>query len=261
MLKERVLSALVLIPIALALLYLGGWWFTGLVVVFGVLAAYEAYTMLRRNDHAPLTWWGMGFVAVLIVTGMFDNDAVLFTVLTAGILLTLTRALFHKAAQPATDWTLTVGVALYLGVLMRHGPLLRNRADGLWWVIVALVITWIGDSAAYFVGTAIGRHRLAPRLSPKKSWEGAIAGGVAGALTGLLLVPFVLPLSPVQGMVLGLLIALVAVPGDLAESMFKRQCGVKDSSHLIPGHGGAFDRIDSLLFVFPVVYWFALLWG
>ena len=261
MLKQRVLSAVVLIPIALALLYLGGWWFTALVLLFGILAAYEAYVMLRRNDHAPLTWWGVLFVAALIVTGMTENDFWFFVVLVAGVLITLTRALFHVTSQPATDWTLTVGVALYLGVLMRHGPLLRNRPDGLWWVIVALVTTWIGDSAAYFVGTAIGRHRLAPRLSPKKSWEGAIAGWVSGALTGLLLVPLVLPLSPLQGLILGLLITLVAVPGDLAESMFKRQCGVKDSGHLIPGHGGAFDRIDSLLFVFPVVYWLALLWG
>ncbi len=262
MLKKRVISAAILIPVAALLLYLGGWWFTTLVLLFGVLAGYEAYTMLGKNGHMPLTWWGILFIAVLILTGMVDpGGRWFFIILTAGLLLTLTRALFHATKNPATDWALTVAVALYLGVLMRHGPLLRNLEHGLEWVLMALLVTWVADSGAYFIGTAIGRHPLAPRLSPKKTWEGAVGGWVVGVLVALIVGPWLLPITYPQAFVLGALISAISPPGDLAESMFKRQCGVKDSGHLIPGHGGAFDRIDSLLFVFPLVYWLALLWG
>ncbi len=263
MLRQRVLSALVFIPPALALLYLGGWWFTALVALFGGVAAWEAFAMLRRAGHRPLARLGTGLVVLLVVQAMAAPAAsITLAVLTAVVLISLTVALFHRSEQPATDWAWTLAVVMYLGLLVRYGPLLRNRPEGLRWVLAALVTTWVTDSAAYFVGLGLGRHRLAPRLSPKKTWEGAIGGWVLGVLLATGYLPWLVPsLSRGQALVLAAAICTVAPFGDLAESLLKRQCGVKDSGHWIPGHGGALDRIDSLLFVFPVVYALARVWG
>ena len=270
MLKQRVLSAAVLIPFAIGFLYLGGWWFAALVALVSLLAGYEAFAMLRRPDcggHEPFVWWGEAVLLLLVISAMFDGDGRLYFPLITGILLvTLSYALFRypRTHRAATDWAITIAVALYLGTFMRYGVLLRNRSHGLEWVAVGLVLTWIIDSGAYFVGMALGekRHPLAPQLSPKKSKEGVIGGTVSGILAALLLVPWLLPhVSRQQALLLGVLLSIIAPVGDLVESMFKRQCNLKDSGRLIPGHGGAFDRIDSLLFVVPTVYWLAVWWG
>ncbi|MDQ5851749.1 MAG: phosphatidate cytidylyltransferase, partial [Chloroflexota bacterium] len=120
----------------------------------------------------------------------------------------------------------------------------------------ALLITSANDTAAYFVGRAWGRRRMAPSISPNKSWEGA-AGGLAGAVVaGALLVPLLgLPISAAMGMLLGGVGGVAGQAGDLAESLLKRQAGIKDSGHLIPGHGGLLDRADSLLFTVPTLYY------
>ena len=263
MLKERVLSAVILIPIAFALLYLGGWWFALLVGFFGLMAGHEAYAMLREHGYAPFQVLGLLIIGLFVVFGVWpQGNRWMPFLITGAIMVTLVRALGQRTDQPATDWALTVAIAFYLGMLVRYGPLLRARPNGLKWVVIALLLTWISDSAAYFIGVGIGRHRLAPRLSPKKTWEGTIGEWLAGPLAGAVLVPLLLPpMTVVQGLVLGAAVSTVAPLGDLAESMLKRQCGVKDSGRLIPGHGGALDRIDSLLFVFPVVYAFSLWWG
>ncbi len=263
MLKERVISAVVLIPIAFVLLYLGGWWFALLVALFVGIAGHEAYGMLRHKGYAPFEMWGIALILTFILLSVLYSPKIwLAYTITAGIIVTLVRALAQRTEAPATDWALTLAVALYLGILAHYAPLLRARPQGFWWVVAALGLTWITDSGAFFIGTAVGKHRMAPRLSPKKTWEGTIGGWVVGVLAAMILVPLVLPgLSVGKAAVLGAAVATMAPLGDLAESMFKRQCGVKDSGHLIPGHGGALDRIDSLLFVFPTVYWFSLLWG
>jgi phosphatidate cytidylyltransferase len=121
------------------------------------------------------------------------------------------------------------------------------------------LITWVNDSAAYFVGKAIGRHPCAPYLSPKKTWEGTIGGWIGGLVAAVLLGQWLVDLPWSHGLALGALVATVAPFGDLAKSMVKRQMGVKDFRVLIPGHGGMLDRVDSLLFVAPVVYYYATL--
>jgi phosphatidate cytidylyltransferase len=139
---------------------------------------------------------------------------------------------------------------------MAHLIALRQLADGLAWVWLALLSTWGADTLAYFVGRTRGRHKLWPRHSPKKTWEG-LFGGIGGGLLGAAIVTSFSSLTWHTTLIIGTVVPVVALFGDLSISMMKRHVGVKDSSRLFPGHGGFLDRIDSLLFVSIVVYYYA----
>lgn len=257
MLRTRVLSAIVLIPIVAAVLYLGGWWFTGTILLVAGLAAYEFYGLLGEADLRGCRPLGLAMIATMILGAAQTEWKLwldgLFTLL---ILVSLVWHMWQKSRPaPGSDWMVTVAGMLYLGWLGSRFVALRVLPDGMWWVALVLLSTWITDSGAYFVGRRWGRRKLAPRLSPKKTWEGAVGGWLVGAaLTPA--VAAVMGLSPWHGLAVGILTATVAPFGDLAESMFKRQVGVKDSGTLIPGHGGMLDRIDSLLFVVPVIFYY-----
>jgi phosphatidate cytidylyltransferase len=149
--------------------------------------------------------------------------------------------------------------ALWVG-LLAYLPLLRDLPDGLAWVFTVLAISWCGDTGGYFAGKYFGKHKLYPLISPKKTWEG-VAGGVVLATVGVFVVREVaLPvLTVVDVLVLGPVLCLAGVVGDLSESMLKRALGVKDSGWIMPGHGGLLDRIDSVLFVAPLLYAYVVL--
>jgi len=158
-----------------------------------------------------------------------------------------------------------MGGIIYLGWLGGYLISLRNLPDGLWWMMVALPTIWISDSGAFLIGRSFGRHSLARRLSPKKTWEGYAAGVVFGTIgAGLcgLLWHLRSPLvTPGRALIMGLVLSVVAPFGDLGESMIKRQFGVKDSSNLLPGHGGVLDRIDSIMWTGIISYFLiTLLW-
>jgi phosphatidate cytidylyltransferase len=167
-------------------------------------------------------------------------------------------------------WALTWAGAGYLGLGGAYLIRLRAVPDGLWWTLTACSIVWIGDSAAYFVGKRWGRHKMAPTISPGKSWEGYAAQVLVGTVAGGVLVwcwstllgagPFA-TLDFWGGVLLGVVISLLCPAGDFLVSMMKREAGVKDTSHLIPGHGGVFDRIDSLLWAGILGHWLASLFG
>jgi phosphatidate cytidylyltransferase len=128
------------------------------------------------------------------------------------------------------------------------------------WIVFVLAITFLSDTAAYFTGRLLGQHPMAPYISPKKSWEGAIGGLVFATLTGLLLVYLLgLPIPLWIGALLGCIGSIAGQAGDLAESLIKRQVDIKDSGRIIPGHGGILDRIDSLLFTAPVLYYMIMI--
>lgn len=160
------------------------------------------------------------------------------------------------------DLGLTLGGAIYTGGLLGYAPLLaaqvnRDGANVAFnWLLMVLLGTAACDTGAYFVGSLFGRHKLIPHISPGKTWEG-LAGGVLGAVIAAVALSGLLGLSVPQGILLGLVVCAAAVSGDLCESLLKRAAGVKDSGHIIPGHGGVLDSIDSILFVLPAVYWFA----
>jgi phosphatidate cytidylyltransferase len=144
---------------------------------------------------------------------------------------------------------------LYVGVLLAMLPLIRRLDGGLGWIFVLLAASWLGDTGAYFAGRALGRHKLAPVLSPKKTWEGAI-GGFVTSMAGAVLFGWIFGLElPWWGMaLLGGVLDVFGVLGDLAESLLKRAFGVKDSGGILPGHGGILDRVDSVIFAGPVLY-------
>jgi phosphatidate cytidylyltransferase len=256
MLSHRVLSAIVLIPIVAWVVYAGGWWFFGTLAVAGTLAGLEFYQMMRRGKFQPAPAIGLLLLLLLLLDahepawGLGRPAIALLTI------LAFVWHLFQKDdTVPTASWALTIMGGLYLGWFLSHFVLLRARPDGRSWTIVAFLSTWLSDTGAYFIGLAIGRHKLWPRISPKKTWEGAIGGFVTGVL-GTMLVARLVGLPVRHGAAIGALIPIVTPFGDLAISMMKRQVDVKDSGDLIPGHGGMLDRVDSLLFSAVVVYYY-----
>jgi len=158
-------------------------------------------------------------------------------------------------------WAWTIAGILYIGWLLSHLVALRGLEDGRNWVFLALLATFGSDTAAYFTGRALGRHKLAPSISPGKTWEGTIAGFLGAIIISLLFTipsPLSLPLGYWSAIILGLLISVFGQLGDLVESLLKRNMGVKDSGKLLPGHGGALDRIDSVVFASVVVYYYVI---
>jgi phosphatidate cytidylyltransferase len=209
--------------------------------------------MLRSAGYVPLDWLLVGLSAGLpLITWLGADTAPLLTIAVVASLAWL--LVWPTSERSLIDWALSLGLALYLGGFMLYYLPLRNAFPSMWpgfWVMWLLVLSWVCDSSAFFIGRRFGRTPLAPHVSPKKSVEGAIAGLIAPSIVGLLL-GLALHLDPLRMAGYGLVIALATVVGDLIESLIKRQTGVKDSGVLIPGHGGLLDRMDSLLLCAPV---------
>jgi phosphatidate cytidylyltransferase len=254
--KTRVISALILLPIGLVLIWIGGWpLYIALAFIFS-LAALEFTQLMKLGNFSPNVVFAIAFVLVLLVAvaipnlAQFTQPAIAFLLIAA-----LTWQMRHREGAPIADWALAVAGGIYLGTAGEYFILLRQLPNGERWLLLALAGTWLADSGAFFVGRQIGKHKMTPGLSPKKSWEGLVGGAVFGfVLNALLAWAFGLP--PLAGAMLGLIGALVGTLGDLSISMDKRQVGAKDSGHIIPGHGGVLDRLDSLLFTVIVSYYF-----
>lgn len=257
-LRERVLSALVLIPTVVLLLIKGGWWFFGLVLIMLSAATYEYVRMLRYLGYVPSYVFAIGLVWALLCY-FFLAESYMRPTLTLVILASLAwHVLGDRTTTPTENWLLPLGGALYIGWLGGHMLLLRALPQGDRRLLAAFAITWLADSGAYFVGRAWGKHPLAPRLSPKKTWEGFVGGVITGMVSGALLGSLG-AMSRIQGALLGLLLSVITPLGDLGVSLIKRQAGLKDTSSLIPGHGGVFDRIDSLLVTAVIGYYYNVL--
>lgn len=261
--RQRIVVGLIALPLVLVPIWLGGLWTVGLFVVVAAAAGSEFYHMTRQGGYHPSRLLGMLWLVALTLAHAYPVQLPLSLVIMAGMIVTLIEAM-HEKREPMHTWMATGMGALYLGIMLGQSLALRRLPDGLWWVFFGLAVTWTNDSAAYFIGVTLGRHKLWPRLSPKKTWEGTIAGWVAAALAGaamILLTPLSATHTPLFGLVVGFCGGLLALLGDLAISTLKRQVGVKDSGLFLPGHGGVLDRLDSLLFVMPFIYQVVTLWG
>ncbi len=257
MLRYRLASAIILLPLIIGSVILGGLAFFALITIALLLAAFEFYQMAQRAGYRPNIVFGLVLCEAFLLDGFFGGGRTLL-ILTAALVITLVVAVFWPHEGWLTGWALTLAGALYIGVLGSYALLLRALPDGSIWTGIALLATWATDTAAFVTGTRFGRHGFFRNISPKKTWEGAIGGWTAStvSMAGL---GWIAGLPLVHGVLLGLGIGLAGSFGDLAESVIKRQLGAKDSGAIVPGHGGLLDRMDSLLFA-AVFAFFYLVW-
>jgi phosphatidate cytidylyltransferase len=254
----RVASGLLLLALVAGAVAAGGNVFVAVVAAASGVGAWELAGLMARVDARPPLWLLLPLTVWLAIRFALPAtlpalDIGLGAALVAGLVGVVVLGLPWRAWMAAVAGGVYIGFALgfYVAVLGwrpgDHGFGIRALA-----VPVAAVI--LCDTAAYFAGSALGRHRFFPQISPRKSVEGAVAGLLGAIATGAVLGTILLGISPALGGLEGLLVAVAAQAGDLAESALKRQGGAKDSSHLIPGHGGLLDRLDSLVLVAPTVY-------
>jgi phosphatidate cytidylyltransferase len=266
---KRVLTAVVLIPLVLVLVFLGPKWLISLAVAaIAALAAWEYLGLAERSGARPPR------VAVLVALALLfagnfqypDQTAVIFGIMCLGLLVYCTFANVVDQVMPST--AVSIFCLFYVGLTLLSLPALIEETNGPSLVTFLLVVIWGGDIAALYVGRAWGRRKLAPTISPKKTWEGSL-GSMAGSLlaAGIMLAladwlahwdsaRLSYPEDIWYWLCLAVGINVAAQVGDLAESALKRSVGVKDSGNLLPGHGGVLDRIDALLLAAPVL-WYA----
>ncbi|MFA6166427.1 MAG: phosphatidate cytidylyltransferase [Gemmatimonadaceae bacterium] len=266
---KRLLVAIVLIPIVVSCVWFGGPALVTLLALASGLAAWEFYRLAEVRGARPLS--GVGIVASVLIPVVVHARFLGFWVPPVSVVallvpLLLTVALFTRGSDggPMAAVGTTLAGIVYTGGMLSFAYALRyhefvvDARGGTALVLLPVVVTWLNDTGAYVAGRAFGRAKLMPTVSPGKTWAGAYGAVVASVLTTWVLAAFVLPpmahlsMRPLGIVVVGVGLSLAAQVGDLAESMFKREAGVKDSSHLIPGHGGVLDRVDSLLFTLPV---------
>lgn len=254
MLAQRILSSLVLLPLVLGAAYLGGPYFSLVVAAFALLGTWEFFRMVRYAGHAPYEAIGLFLAAILLVDAHYPSLQLWRWGIAGAVMLPMVWQILHSEAPGfLANWALTVVGALYVGGLAAHMILLRNLPRGLTWLLFTCLVTWACDSGAYFAGVRWGKRSFFVHISPHKTWEGAIGGFISGLVAALLAGHWA-RLALWQSLALGVVLVPGVILGDLAESLLKRQVGVKDSGALIPGHGGALDRADSLLFAGTIVY-------
>jgi phosphatidate cytidylyltransferase len=269
MFRERVATAILLLPVVLWAIADGRWlYLAGVGFALGV-AVLEWRRLFQTAALRPSGPVMLGGILALALTRYLYGFRYVDGVLALCCLSAMTWHLvdYERGAEHSgTDLAVTLAGILYVGWIGSYLISLRTLPDGLWWLLTALPSVWLADSAAYSVGRRFGRHKLSPRLSPKKTWEGYLAGVAGGGAGGAILAwawQFASgpgsTVTPARGLVIGLIIATLAVLGDLGISMIKREMRVKDTGTFIPGHGGALDRIDSWLWAGVLGYYAVLL--
>ncbi len=242
----RTLSGIAVIAITFTLGIVGGVWFTLYVFAIMLLTTYELWRLCIAADYKPSL-----AVAILASIATFAGIRwptlpILVPGISFALLITLGVQLARTEKRRFGDWAVSFAGGFYVGWTCGHIAELRELENGAWWLLLTLVSVWLADSGAYVFGRSFGKHKMAPAISPGKTWEG-YAGGAFTALVGGAIIGTISPLGMITGLITGVLIGAFSVMGDLTESLIKREAHAKDSGKLIPGHGGVFDRIDSLL--------------
>jgi phosphatidate cytidylyltransferase len=268
MLKQRVITATIALLILIPLVWIGNPWFSFFIAAAALLGTFEFYRLVTNcGQGQPLIYLGVPWALALALSPYYQETKILPLVITLPIVISLIWLLCRSSRERAFhDWAWTMAAVFYVGWMLSYWVNLESLVDGRAWVYLALFSTFANDTGAFFIGRAWGKHRLASAISPGKTWEGAL-GGLLSAIVAIIIVFAILNLfSPLsfkywQLILLGLLVSIFAQLGDLVESLFKRNMGVKESGKLLPGHGGVLDRLDSLIFVGPVVYYYAWMLG
>jgi phosphatidate cytidylyltransferase len=281
MLKKRVITTFIGLPILVAAVWFDYpiHWFTALITLCGIVGAIEFYTMIARARLVPLSYFGIVWCVLFILSA--DSGIVAFTspflqtvqaplfLLVTGTVLPLIWVLGHGASKGSLDrcaWTLA-GI-VYVGGLLSVLVSIRGLVDGRNWVMFVLLTTFASDTTAFLVGRAWGRHKLAPTISPAKTREGSVAGLVGAVVISLIFLPqeygslsnplYLSTLTYTSAIGLAIAVSVFGQLGDLVESLMKRNLDTKDSGRLLPGHGGVLDRMDSVVFAGVVVYYFVV---
>jgi phosphatidate cytidylyltransferase len=266
MLKHRVITGAVGVPVVILAIWFGDpWpWFSLLIAAAALAGTYEFYSIANFDRREPLLYLGLLYSLALALSPHYRSPNVLPIVITTTMLVSLIYLLCRPSRDKAFHkWTWIIVGALYVGWMLSYWLSLRGLESGRSWVYLAILTTFANDTGAFFIGRAIGKRKLAPTISEAKTREGSI-GGLICAILGAIVIATILNLiSPFafeywQIIILGFLISLFAQIGDLVESLLKRNVGVKESGNLLPGHGGILDRFDSLIFVGAVVYYYVV---
>jgi len=259
--KQRIITSIVALPLLILLLgYANPAVFSGFVALVLFLSLIEFNQMGLGAEHRFEQGLASVVGASVVLLLFYEKSTLLFPLLTATILVFSLLFLFRlpviTEVHHRLGWII-LGL-IYLPFLLGHLIPLRLLTDGRQWIFLTLIAIMSCDTCAYFIGSKIGKRKLYPAVSPNKSVEGAI-GGLVGAVLGVLLakVCFLPIIGFFAAVLIGLLLGIMGQLGDLFESLLKRACQVKDSGNMIPGHGGILDRLDSLLFAFPVIYYIA----
>ncbi len=265
-LRQRLITADVFVPITALLTLVGGIPFVLFVGFIICVAAWEIWRIFKSGGYSPSLTIMIAFSAILVVMRFFFGlDHIDIWIAALLIVAAFAHTLQQQRSEPktASNLAITVFGTAYVALLGSYAISIRFMEHGLLWSLLVFPIISIADAGAYFTGWLFGKHKMLKIVSPKKSWEGYFGGIVIGALGGWGLAalwniasPGVLP---IHGLLLGLVISIICPFGDFGESMIKRQFGVKDSSNLLPGHGGFFDRIDSSLWAAFIGYYAILL--
>lgn len=264
----RILVAIFGIPIIIFLVFTGGLPFVGLVLIINLLSQYELYKLTELKQMLPLKILGLaGTVLITLSFYQFGLEKSWLIILVLIYVILFIELFRNKASATlnisATAWGIFYPTVFFsFHILIRELPkspqlesLQLDYVLGAKWIIFMLVTIWICDTAAYFIGSAIGRHKLYQRVSPHKTIEGAVAGFIFALITAYIFHRvYLTELSLIHCLFIGFLIGIMSQVGDLVESLFKRDAEVKDTSGILPGHGGFLDRFDSPLFVAPLVY-------
>ena len=277
----RVLSAAVAIPLAVVLIFWNpplphcphGIPFAVAVGLVAIAGTHEYYNGVRKLKARPVEVLGLLAVALFVVSalgyGRSQIGAIFPAVLTLLLIASFCVELLRENRAPLVNVGATVFGAIYVGWLIMHLVVLRElpgkvtvgpyvRDAGAWLVMMAFICTWVSDTGAFFVGKFFGKKKLAPKLSPNKTVEGSI-GGFVGAMASAIIVGTIIAIPWYHSLVLGAIMGVLCQLGDLSESAIKREMGLKDFGHVLPGHGGVLDRMDSMLFTGPAMYYYVVL--
>ncbi|MGC8633951.1 MAG: phosphatidate cytidylyltransferase [Candidatus Limnocylindrales bacterium] len=275
MLRQRLASAAILVPVVVAVFLLGVAWIDAFLVLVAALAAWETMGLLAAAEYRGFARYGTGWAAAIVLAGAVpwawrstvpgsSLDPVLGVLAVGALVAGVAAFASRDPREGLAAWIATAFGAGYVGLLAFAarvladapsavpGAALGGLGGGREWLVVLVAAVWAYDSFAYGFGRAFGRRRFLTHISPSKTYAG-LFGGLLGSVVVSALVMSAIGRLPVEGVVVGIGVGLAAQAGDLAESMLKRAAGAKDSGHLIPGHGGMLDRLDSFLFAAPVL--------
>jgi phosphatidate cytidylyltransferase len=289
-LKKRIAVALIGIPVAIGLIFLGSYYFSLAIIILALYAVSEYNSFVKfKTENIQYFSSNLFTLSLLLIFSLLQKPSdIAFALILLNLLMVLIiygiQVIRGKVKDSLISVSVVINSVFYIGAGFSSLIIIRNFnlyllhwrdyfnqssyiygisfADTNTWGLIVFFIflaIWSCDSFAYFIGKSFGKHKMHPNVSPKKSWEGAIAGLLGSVLIFSILTSIYIPEIPlVHSLLIGILIGITGQIGDLAESLLKRDVGVKDSSNLLPGHGGILDRFDSVLFVFPVlvIYFF-----